>query len=161
MTEHDKEKMGFREWTAHYEREQEADRDKLNDLASIVGNVSQTVGKLSANVETLMDNQKGMFNRLNRPWQWGVVISVAIGLVSMSGMFATILTLTVNPIKDALAETSVEHKADRSNQMDINIWQREAIEKNREDTIRNATDLDWIKKLEERVNNRAHKLLGE
>lgn len=161
MTEQEQKQMGFREWTEHYEKEQEVDRDKVNRLADGLSMLSQDVGQLTANVKVLMDNQKGMFNRLNRPWQWGVVITGFVAMFSLAGMFATILTLTVNPIKDALVEISIEHKSDRSNQMEINMWQRESMEKNREDAIRNATDLAWLKKLEKRVNDRAHQILGE
>ena len=39
----------------------------------------------------LMDNQKGVFGRLNRPWQWSLVVAIFLGLFTISGGFATAL----------------------------------------------------------------------
>ena len=50
MTEEQQERLGFREWTSHYEKEQEADRIKANKLQEVVSNLSTNVGALTADL---------------------------------------------------------------------------------------------------------------
>ena len=159
--------MGFREWTSHYEKEQEADREKINEIANIVGSLGGQVSKLSANIETLMENQKGLYDRMNRPWQWGVIVAAFALMLSMAGLFATVLTLTVNPVREALhelAETSTrinqrnyeyhinqnsEHKADLKEMV---LYREQQAAAN----ARQAANIEWLRRLEERGNRRIH-----
>jgi hypothetical protein len=86
--------MSFREWTEHYEKEQEAQRSQIGDLTKIVHS-------LSADVRTLVENQRGMFSRINKPQ--GPIIAAGLAIaVSAIGVLATFITLTISPIKDEL-----------------------------------------------------------
>ena len=144
--------MSFREWLTTYEREQEHHSNQIAGLISAHSQLSSEVATISANVQTLLNNQSSLSERMNRPWQWGVVVAVFLALFSISGAFATVLTLTVNPIKDSVTHAANEHKAERENQLKINMWMREYMENNRNDITSNKETLRLLEKLEARYN---------
>lgn len=152
MAEDQFEKMGFREWTNHYEKEQESDRAKLNDLTNAVGTINSIVGALSADVRTLLENQKGMHSRINRPWQWGVVVAVFVALFSMSGLFATILTLSINPIKASLVHIEEGMLGDESRQREIHLMLTGEMISGKVQNAVSQESLRWIEKLESRYD---------
>ena len=152
--------MGFKEWTARFEKEQEEDRKRHHQLADVVTKLSVDLGQLSSDVRTLVDNQKGMFNRINRPWQWGVVVAAFVALFTVSGVFATVLNLTISPINASLAEVNAEAKSNRTNQMEINMWLRDSIENIRVDNAEFDARVVHLEKMEERLNNRLHQRYG-
>ena len=156
MTEEQQERLGFREWTTHYEKEQEADRDKINSVVESVGSLSNVVHRMSANMETMLDNQKGMFNRINRPWQWGVVVAIFMAIFSMSAMFGTMATLIVGPLKESISHTDNVHALDVERDLALHIWMRTSIDTNNEALAANQVDIDWLKKMESRANRRIH-----
>lgn len=156
----DKEQMGFREWTTHYEKEQEADRAKINALAEGLSVVSQSVSKLSANVEVLLENQKGLFNRMNRPWQWGVVIAAFVAMFTVSGVFATVLSLSLDPIKANMHTMTETHSRDVERNLELHMWFRNSIEEIREHDAEMDARIDWLEKLEKRQNERLHQKYG-
>jgi hypothetical protein len=157
--------MSFREWLPTYEREQEHHSNQIAGLITANGQLSSEVATISANVQTLLNNQNIFTERLNRPWQWGVVVAALLGLVSVFGAFATLLNLTVQPMKANLAEVSMTSKErhqvqemklheQRENQLQINMWMREYMEASKEIMIRNDERLKWLEMLEDRYNNR-------
>ena len=150
------EKMGFREWTAHYEKEQEADRARFNQLADVVANLSVNVGTLSSDVKALVANQREVFNRINRPWQWGVVIAAFVAMFTVSGVFATVLTLSLDPVKANLQILTDTHARDVERNLDLHMWFRESIEEMRESDSDMEARIAWLEKLEERMNDRLH-----
>ena len=156
----DQEKMGFREWTSHYEREQEADREKINALAEGLAVVNQNVGKLTANVEILIDNQKGMFSRMNRPWQWGVVVAAFAAMFTVSGVFATVLTLSLDPVKKQVDRMYDVGNREVERNLDLHMWFRESIEEIREQDANMQARIEWLEKLEQRQNDRLHQKYG-
>ena len=129
MTDEQLEKMGFREWTSHYEKEQEADRDKINRVVEGLGALSGTVSKLSANVETMMESQRGVYSRINRPWQWGVVVAGFTALLSLAIIMTTVMTLTVNPIKDSMKHMEAQYQLDVARNLELHIWFKETQDK--------------------------------
>jgi len=145
--------MGFREWTAHYEKEQIADREKINGIADIVGQMAGQVSKLTAHVESLIDNQKGVFQRINRPVQWG-------GLVSAASFVAILLGLVVLPMKEQIFELkeSVQEEVQRNLKLHMMFveQQQELAVKTAVDTTRNQTDIKWLMNMEVRLNDRLH-----
>ena len=161
MTNEESQKLGFREWTVHYEKEQEADREKINQITNIIGTLGSQVSKLSANMETLIDNQKGMFSRINRPWQWGVVVSIFMGLFAMSAMFATMATLIVGPIHNNLKQLEIIHSRDVERNLDLHIWFRETLANMQVSDAKEAANIAWLMKMEERLNNRLHSGIGQ
>ena len=157
MTGDEADKLGFREWTAHYEKEQEADRDKINTVVDGLGNLSGEVRALTANMNTLMDNQKGMFNRMNRPWQWGVVVAAFIAMFSMAAMFGTMASLIVGPIHDNLVHLESVHARDVERNLALHMWFRDSLNVLEQDAAESKKDREWLSKMEERMNLRLHK----
>lgn len=155
MTE--KDNLGFREWTAHYEKEQEADREKLNSIVDTVGTLSVVVHRMSASVEALTENQKGMFSRMNRPWQWGVVMAVFMALFSMAGMFGIMANLIVSPITDVIAAIQTDHDRDVSRDLTLHMWFRETIANMQVSDAKADAEIEWLGKMEERLNSRIHR----
>ena len=76
------------------------------DLYSIVTRLAGSIERLEANIETLFKGMDRLSNYQQRPWQWGLVVSVFIGIFTLMGVFGTVLTLTVNPMKDEMARLS-------------------------------------------------------
>lgn len=148
MTE-EQEKMGFREWTTHYEREQEADRNKISDLTEAVSNINSNVGALTANVRTLMDNQKSMHNRMNRPTNWGVFATFA-------GVIFMMVGLVVSSIKDDINHIERQTSIETERNLELHMWFRDAIAKNGEEIAAHHIEVEWVKKMEDRMNRRIH-----
>ena len=148
----EQEKLGFREWTVHYEREQEADRDKINTLTDAISSINSNVGALTANVQTLMDNQKSMFQRINRPANWGIFGTFAAVIFMVVG-------LVVSDLKDNIDSIETHQALDIERNMTLHMWFRDEIAKNSVEAAAHAVDIEWIKKLEERMNGRIHERL--
>lgn len=148
MTEEQLHKMGFREWTTHYEKEQEEQRGQIGEL-------SKNVSSLSADVRTLVENQRGMYSRMDRPQAPLIIAGFAVFL-SLSGLFASILTLTVNPIKDDILhmESAVLRDDERNSEMH-NLMNERNIN-NAVGVARLEERAAWIERLEDRYNNRLH-----
>jgi len=157
MTEDQADKLGFREWTSHYEKEQEADREKLNSVVESVGILSGIVNRMSASVEALTDNQKGMFTRLNRPWQWGVVMAGFMAMFSMAAMFGTMATLIVGPIHDNMEHQAELHQADVERNLELHMWFRETIAHLERENASSVKDREWLRLMEQRMNERLHR----
>lgn len=139
--------MGFREWTEHYEKEQEAQREQIGDLTKIVHS-------LSADVRTLVENQKSLFSRINRPQPVAAYVSALLASIAVMISFATLL---VSPIKDDMIH--IENTLLRETNDNSIVHQRHEnrINLNEAEVARLAESARWIEKLEERYNNRAHR----
>lgn len=83
------------------EEKQQIDRNerRLDRLETVVSELAESQSALQADVKTILKNQEGVFKRMNRP-VGPVLIGAGAILISMIGVFATILTLMINPIKD-------------------------------------------------------------
>ena len=149
MTGEESKSLGFREWTVHYEREQEADRGKLNALTEAVSNINSNVGALTANVNTLMDNQKGLSDRVNRPANWGIFATFA-------GVIFMIVGLVVSGIKDDIGHMEIQHALDIERNLSLHMWFRDSIDDNTVQISRNEVNMEWAKVIEERYNRRIH-----
>ena len=149
MTSEEMDRMGFREWTSHYEKEQEADRDKINTLADGLSQVNTNVGTLTANVEQLIDNQKGMFSRINRPTQWGVLVSAAL-------LVAVILGLVTGPMKEEISDLENQVRQETERNIELHIMFNQRLGEQIKLSTANATNMEWVKKMEDRYNSRLH-----
>lgn len=149
MTEEQKQ-LGFREWIDHYEREQEADRDKVNVLTEAVSSINSNVGALTANVRTLMDSQKSISDRLNRPTNWGIFATFA-------GVIFMVVGLVVSGLKNDIAHLERQAAINVERNLDLHMWFRDAIAKNGEETSEHHTEIKWLSKMEDRLNIRLHK----
>ena len=142
--------MGFREWTEHYEKEQESQRQQIGDLTKIVSS-------LSADVRTLVENQRGMFSRMNRPQGPIIFAGLAIA-VSAIGVLATFIALTVSPIKDELIRLNASELRYRESTDNVltmladNQNELHSLSAKRTETDRwlerfidmNKNDIDWL-----------------
>jgi len=144
--------LGFREWTSHYEKEQEQDREKINDLAASVATINQSVGALTADVRTLIENQKGMFNRINRPTQWGVLVAAA-------ALVAVVLGLVTGPMKEEIGDLEDKLILETNRNIELHIMFNQRLGEQIKLSTENHTNIEWIKRMEERVNRRMHREL--
>jgi hypothetical protein len=145
--------MGFREWTEHYEKEQDTQREQISEL-------TKNVSSLSSDVRTLVENQRGFHSRLSRPVAPVMIAAFAV-LISMSSAFAGILALTIKPIKDSLShmESSILREDERN--LDLHQW---IVDSDTQSAIRIAKleeNARWVEKLEDRYNSRIHTGIGK
>lgn len=89
---------------AHRDEARRQTDQEVRTLATTVNELTGTVSALASKVDAISKNQSGMFERMNRPWQWSVVVAIMIGMITMMGAFATILNLTVKPIENNMAQ---------------------------------------------------------
>ena len=153
MTEEQQERLGFREWTSHYEKEQEADREKINALADGLSTVNTNLGRLTANVETLLSNQKGMFDRINRPTQWGVLVSAAL-------LVAVILGLVTGPMKEEISDLEEKVILETNRNVELHIMFNQRLGEQIKLSTANEINVEWIKRMEDRMNRRMHDQYG-
>ena len=156
MTEKDAEKLGFREWTTHYEKEQEADRLKVDHVINTMGQLGSGLSRLEALMESWIETQRSVTTRINRPWQWGVVVSVFMGMFAMSAMFGTMATLVVTPIHTSISNQEIAHARDVERNLALHMWFRETISEIQVEAAKTQIDVEWMKLMEERVNGRIH-----
>lgn len=122
-------------WADRYEKHLSRQSEQIDAL-------TKDVSALSADVRSLMRNQESLFNKTSRPFQWGAFVS-ALGLVAVGA------GLLIAPINKTLAEIeNFEHAA-------IKHWQDDAYQMGKHEA-----DLEWLKKLEERQNDRLHSRYG-
>lgn len=140
--------MGFREWTEHYEKEQEEQRSQIGEL-------TKSVSSLSADVRTLVENQRGMFSRMNRPVAPLIIAAFAV-LISLSGMFFTLLTLTINPVKENIVHIEATQLRMEEKELALHIMLKEDIEQALIQAAVNEETLRWVEKMEDRYNARLH-----
>ena len=145
------ERMGFREWTDHYEKEQETQRDQIAEL-------TKAVSALTADVRTLVDNQRGLFSRINRPQPVAAYVSALLASIAVMISFSTLL---VSPIKESVAHMAETHLLDTERNLQLHVMMKEDIEQNQITNATNAEALRWIEKLEDRYNTRLHMTIGE
>jgi hypothetical protein len=143
----------FRDWTKHYEKEQTADRQSLIRVTQGLAQVSGDVGKLATSVEQLAANQKGMFDRLNRPTQWGVFAAFAT-------VIFLVMSLVITEIKGSIYSLQTQQQMDIKRNLDLHMWFRDKLDTINAQDARNEANMLWIMKLEERLNRRIHMEVG-
>jgi hypothetical protein len=73
--------------------------------------------RIESMVENLAGGQKGVYERMNRPWQWGAVVAGFVAILSLAGIFGTVLNLSLAPIADYITDIR-EH--DRTSEKRVN-----------------------------------------
>ena len=127
---------------------------KLESRVTELEKGQQTLIAVTTRIETmasqLMDNQKGVFGRLNRPWQWSVVVAIFAGLFTLVGGMSTALVLVVDPIKSTIADIQQNDKeADDRNR----AYHDKIIDESHDNAVQiavNKESIRWMEKLEER-----------
>ena len=130
--------LNFGEWLDRFEHDQDNQNAQIGKLTENLGSLTGDIGKLAATVQALVDNQKGLFNRANRPVQWGAII----GGMTMLGVMAGLL---VSPIK----ENQVQ-------QREFNMHVMHQIEDDAREMGEAIKDIEWLNKMEDRLNRRIH-----
>ena len=122
------------EWVDRFEHELELQSHNVNDLI-------KSVAKIGAIVETLAQQQKAIFGRQNRPVPWGAVVGGITLLAIMAGLL--IAPMQGESARQHLFDiTTMKHMIDDSYQQGVH-----------------DTELSWLKKMEDRLNQRLHRNL--
>ena len=127
--------LKFQDWLEQYQHDQELQNQHISQL-------SKDVAHLTATLQSLVDNQKGLFSRANRPINWGAII----GGVTLLGICAGLLVAPMNATIKNLTE-----------------FHNRAIElelKDAREMGRLEVEVEWLKALEERQNDRLHSRYG-
>jgi len=118
-------------WTERYEKHLSRQSDQIDSL-------TRDVSALSADVRSLMKNQESLFAKTSQPFQWGAFIS-ALGVVAVGA------GLLISPIHREIDELRVFQKGTLQHRID-----------DAADMAAAQKDLEWLAKMEERLNNRIH-----
>ena len=121
----------FSEWLDRLERDQEIQNEQIGEL-------TKNVSALTATVGTVVEQQRGLFGRANRPTPWGAII----GGVTLLGIMAGLLIAPIQKTMDRQYDRDViaiEHELESAKLM-----------------AKNAADIEWLKRMEARVNDRIH-----
>jgi hypothetical protein len=172
MSENDDSRPPWAEWSAHYEKEQDATSARLNTVVDGLGSLEGIVSRLAANMETWIENQRSMGHRMNRPWQWGAVVGVFMGLFSMSAMFGVMATLIITPINDNIQHQAATHTQDITRvevayardverNLELHMWFRETLADIQVSDAKTETNIEWLMKIQDLTNERLHKAITE
>ena len=127
---------------SRYVKEQELHSKQLSELTA-------DVSSLSADVRTLMEGQKVVSSRLNRPTQWGVLVS-AVALV------AVILGLVTGPMKEDHRSLEAKVAMETERDIDLHIMFNNRLGDQIKVSTANETNIAWLMHLESRTNARLH-----
>jgi hypothetical protein len=156
VTEKDPEKLGFREWQPHYEKQQEADRLKVDHVVDTLGGLSSGLSRLEALMETWIESQRSVTTRMNRPWQWGVVVAIFMLVFSMAGGFGVIANLIVTPMNKSITHLGYKQTSEEEKYLKLHMWFRDQLETQAVADARMETRIEYLMLMEERVNGRIH-----
>lgn len=123
------------QWIERYEKHLGRQSEQIDAL-------TRDVSALTADVRSLMKNQESLFNRSNRPFQWGALVAA----LSLAAVAAGLL---ITPMKE---EDSKQLEFDKTV---MRYMMEDQYKQGQHDN-----DLQWLKKLEERQNNRMHSRYG-
>lgn len=121
----------FTEWLDRFERDQEIQNEQIGEL-------TKNVSALAATVGTVVEQQRNLFGRANRPFQWGAFVSALVGV----GVFAGLL---IAPLQK---EMEGQHR------FDIQVMQH--LEEDAYKMGKLETEVKWLKTMEDRLNQRIH-----
>jgi hypothetical protein len=120
-------------WLERFEHDQEIQNKEIGEL-------TKNVSALTSTVQAMLDAQKAIFGRQNRPLPWGAVI----GGITLLGICTGLI---IAPIKENIEDQ--RHFDLRL--MEITLQDARSMGKLEERT-------HWIEKLEERSNERIHQV---
>jgi hypothetical protein len=109
-----------------------------------------TTARIESLVENLSNGQKGVYNRMNRPWQWGVVIAAFAAMITLATLFNQTLTLTVEPITESVARLEEVMLKQQETVAESLLLHEEEITRNSMTSAVNAESMRWLETLEAR-----------
>ena len=128
----------FGDWPDQYSRDQEITIHAQEIQNQHISQLTKDVADLAATVRAVVENQKGIFGRQNRPIQWGALI----GGFTMLGVMAGLLITPIQRDTDALRAYDINDMKHRiEDAREVGILQ----EKTR-----------WLERMEDRTNRRIH-----
>ena len=125
---------------------------RVSRLEETTSNLLSSTSKIESMVETLVSSHQGTQQRLNRPWQWGVVIAGFVALITMAGLFNQTLALTVEPMKeniDQIHESALRYRESTDEVLTMLASNQNQLHE-RVSSV--ATDIKWMEKLEARTH---------
>ena len=128
--------------TALHRRIERSEKE-LAQLIGVVSKQGESIASMITTVETTGKQIGELFHRTDRPVPWGV-------LVSGIGLMIVIMTLAFAPVVSNILELKtfdkfiLKHIAEDSREMG-----------------EMSTNIEWLKKLEERLNGRIHQNLKD
>ncbi len=143
----------FGNWLSRFEHDQDTQNKQIGKLTDMVTSLATTVGGLVSAVQSVTDNQKGIFHRQNRPPQWGAII----GALTMIVVFAGLL---IAPMKrqDELIMLALTRVIDRVEYLDerVNYKLFTHLEDDAYNTGKHDTQIEWLAKMEDRLDRKIH-----
>lgn len=125
-------------WLAHDRQRQEAIDRRFSQQNDQINLLSRDVATLTADVRTLLENQKGLFTRTQpRPTNWIGVITSFVGAVTLWGTATWLLLIPINATLERYHEL---HVKDQAKMVD------DAYRHGRDDEA-----VEWLKRMEERA----------
>lgn len=120
-----------------------------------------STARIESLVESLSNGQKGVYNRMNRPWQWGVVIAAFAAMITLSTLFNQTLNLTVTPIAESVLALEEVVLNDRETYLATLMKNSDGVEEIRIASAVNAESIRWLGILEQRGHRHTETLERE
>jgi len=117
--------------------------DELSTLVAVTSKQGEQLASVVTSLNTIGKQVGSLFNRSDRPTQWGAIVA-AISLTIM------VMTLALAPIISNIMELKSFDK------IVMRHLERDAYEMGVHDT-----EIAWLKKMEDRLNERIHKTLKD
>lgn len=122
-------------WVERYDKHLTRQSEQIDAL-------TKDVSSLTADVRTLMRNQESLFVKTSRPFQWGAFVS-ALGLIGIgAGLLIAPIHREIDIFSSFVKDTHDHRIADAY------------------DMGRQQANIEWLKMLEQRENNRLHSRYG-
>jgi 3-phenylpropionate/cinnamic acid dioxygenase small subunit len=122
-----------------------------------------TTSRIESIVENLASGQQGVFKRINRPWQWGIVVAAFVALVSVyemnnrhTDMSLRPLDLHITTLQNGINHLEEQLVADEERQREIHTMLNRQMVDLTTRLGRQEEAMANMKMLEDRYNRRIH-----
>jgi predicted transposase YbfD/YdcC len=115
------------------------------------------MARVESMVENLSSSQRGVFDRMNRPWQWGVVVAAVLGMVTLYQMGVQHTAMALAPIHLSVTNLQNEMAAVIGSRYTDELQRKEVhddiyahLANIRVEDESQKQDIAWLKELEKR-----------
>ena len=136
---------------------------RVTRLEETQASLLRSVSRIESMVENLSVGQRGVWDRMNRPWQWGVVVAAVLGLLGLyqAGVQHTTLALepvrlSVSTVQAQVSDLVTARYDDEQQRKAAHADIHEHLATIREHDAQRDRDIQWLKMLEQRYDNRLH-----
>lgn len=141
---------------------------RVNRLEEGQTELLSAVARIESMVESLASTQQGVSTRINRPWQWGVVVAAFVAVVAVyemtlrhTDMALAPLNLNIATLQDGLNHVENLRIGDEERQRDIHVMLNRQLIDQQIMVAKQEEAMEWMKLLENRYNNRLHGGIGQ